>query len=524
MKTVILILSSLGYSLLALAQNTPPALSIQDAQIDPAAQQATLVYDLSDAEQQACDVWLKVSLDGGQFYTIADPATLSGDVGTGVGTGAGKTLVWNYAGFTDNISSVQLRVYASDGQEVDIQAMADQVEADALKGQLSFIEGVRHFSAGPTQLNAVRDSIARAFAQAGLSTERQLFSFIAQTGQNILGRKAGAKDEAITFILDGHYDGVPNSPAADDNGSAIAGLLEILRILAPYEFEHSICFIGFDFEEQGLIGSQRYVQNAILPYEDLQGVLNLEMIGYYTEVPGSQSLPSGFELLFPEAVAEIEADGYRGNFLAVVGNTNSNGLITDYLGAAGRYAPALKTISLAVPGNGQIAPDLRRSDHAPFWDAGYAALMLTDGADTRNPYYHTPADSIGTLDFDFMANVVKATLGTLAELAVPISAGYDELDLSVITNLRHSHAHEARIDVFPNPARELLNLSFYAPHPIKYRMEIFKLDGQIAATYLLEVPAGESERQLRLPALPAGSYMLVFQSGEGTISKGFVVK
>ena len=79
----------------------------------------------------------------------------------------------------------------------------------------------------------------------------------------------------------------------------------------------------------------------------------------------------------------------------------------------------LKVIDLEVPGTGTIAPDFRRSDHAPFWDTNRKALMITDGANFRNNNYHTANDAKDSLDFGFMTNVVKATVATAAALALP---------------------------------------------------------------------------------------------------------
>jgi Zn-dependent M28 family amino/carboxypeptidase len=64
-----------------------------------------------------------------------------------------------------------------------------------------------------------------------------------------------------------------------------------------------------------------------------------------------------------------------------------------------------------------MAPVLRRSDHAGFWDAGIPALMLTDTSEFRNPNYHLATDTIGTLNIDFITLVARAATATLASLA-----------------------------------------------------------------------------------------------------------
>ena len=523
MKKKLLLLGLTINSLFALNQNSSPVVNIQNIVVDDIQEQVIITYNLADLDDDECDVWLKAALNGDDFFTEVNLDELSGDIGTSVSPGSDKTIVWNYSELPGTINIVKIRLYASDNKELDVHSMVNQVDSNLLLQNLSYLEGIRHFSAAPDHLDVVRDSIEANFYRYGLATERHLFSYQDNEGVNILGRKSGAKDEAITFIIDGHYDGVPNSPAADDNGTAVAGMLEVLRIVSQYEFEHSIRFIGFDFEELGLIGSNRYVQNGIASYEDIQGVLNLEMIGYKSDEPNSQTLPDGFEIIFPDAVDEIAANEYRGDFLVVCGNDNSSSLITDYINASEQYVPDLKTIRIQVAGNGEIAPDLRRSDHTPFWESGRKALMLTDGADTRNQNYHTMGDSIGTLDFDFMTNVVKATLGTLAELAVPISAGHDEFDLATLA-IEHNHSHSPSIEVFPNPTNGEFIIKIDAQHNLKQRLDVYNLQGQVVETKIFDVQHGSSSHSIDLTNLNSGKYILIFKSKEGELSKSLIIE
>ena len=202
----------------------------------------------------------------------------------------------------------------------------------------------------------MRDTIQAHFDAANLNTYSQLFNFQGTEGVNLIGKKAGLRDAQNVWIMDGHYDSVSGSPGADDNASAVVGMLECLEILADVPCKETINFIGFDFEEQGLVGSNRYATAGILDYEEVQGVFNFEMIGYYSEEPNSQTLPFGFSQLFPEAAQEVESQEFRGNFLTNVGNTASANLIERLEVAAENYVPELRVISLAVPGNGGIVP------------------------------------------------------------------------------------------------------------------------------------------------------------------------
>lgn len=508
------------------AQNTTPQIEITATQIDEVAQQVTLTYSLEDLDNDLCEVWLKYSTDGGDYFQNVEASSVSGAVGDDLPPTSEAMIIWDYSELSIAIADVRLRLYASDHAVVDIAEMVAQVDESELFAFLQQIEGERHFTSAPEHLEFVRQLISDTFVEYGLDAEDDDFVHSQTDMRNIIGRQAGARDEAVTYIIDGHFDGVPNSPGADDNGSAVAGVLEALRILSQYTFEHSIRYIGFDAEELGLIGSLRYVQNGIKPYEEIQGVLNFEMIGYYDDAPNSQLLPAGFDLLFPEAAQAISEDENRGNFLTVVGNVASNPLINAFTAASETYVPELRIISVAVPGNGSIAPDLRRSDHSRFWDANYQALMLTDGADFRNFNYHTPNDVISTLDFEFMANVVKATLATAAELAVPISADFAEVELSNFVGVaNHQHRFEANVRIYPNPTDGLLSvLVTDNTHGFKSRMEVYNMSGQLVHRELRFFTPGTSGARLDLQHLVDGSYILVMHVGHTAESLGFILK
>lgn len=519
---------TLAFSSLALfcfGQNSVPQIEITGLEADETAETLTVNYSLNDVDGDACEVWLKMSVDGGTYFEMVPEVNLSGDAGTDISSNESLSLTWDYSGLTDGIGNVNIQIYASDNQSVEISEMVNQVDEANLLNTLETIVGERHYTAAPEHLAFVRTYIMDAFAAANLQTEGHDFMYSNTNMQNILGRKPGAKSEDITFIIDGHFDGVPGSPAADDNGSAVAGVLEALRILSQYSFEHSIRFIGFDAEELGLIGSHRYVQNGIKPFEDIQGVLNFEMIGYYDNEPNTQELPTGFDMLFPQAAQQVADDDYRGNFLFACGNTASNPLLSAFIGASADYVPELRLVSASLPGTGSIAPDLRRSDHARFWDADIQALMLTDAANFRNHNYHTPGDSLGTLNFEFMRNVVKATLATAAELAIPISASYDEADLSTLTSVGdHDHHFPAKVRIFPNPSNGFLSIRIdNAKTGFKSRIEVYELTGRRVHREVLNFDAGTSTSTIDLQKLTVGSYMLVLHSDDTTKSVGFVI-
>jgi Zn-dependent M28 family amino/carboxypeptidase len=227
------------------------------------------------------------------------------------------------------------------------------------------------------------------------SVESHPLAFYGRTHQNLILKLPASLSEPQqgVVIVGAHYDAVPGSPGADDNGSGVAVLLELARLCAARPLTRPLWFVAFDLEEAGLLGSTAYVEMLWKEKQPIHLMLSLEMLGYYSDHPYSQSYPSPLQYFYPNA----------GNFLALIGNLPTlldlwrfrrlfrrQGISCEYLPAGWK---------------GQLVPDTRRSDHAPFWDKGYRAIMVTDTAFLRNPHYHQASDRIETLDIHRMANV-----------------------------------------------------------------------------------------------------------------------
>jgi hypothetical protein len=149
--------------------------------------------------------------------------------------------------------------------------------------------------------------------------------------------------------------------------------------------------------------------------EDIRGAIIFDMVGYFSERPNSQIIPKGMDQLFPDAYREVSNNQFRGDFLLNVANDGSRKLSAAFDDCLHKDSFGLKVISVTVPGNGEIAPDLRRSDHSSFWDKGLPCLFLGDGADTRNMNYHRSTDGKGTIDYKKISSLVKSMLFFLAE-------------------------------------------------------------------------------------------------------------
>lgn len=201
------------------------------------------------------------------------------------------------------------------------------------------------------------------------------------------------------ILVGAHYDTVPQTPGADDNGSAIAALLVCAKAIADYAPQTPVCFVAFNREEDGLMGSKDFV-TTFLPKNKLNiaHAHILEMVGYCQHTPNSQQVPPYLPVPIP----------HIGNFLGIIGNQYSNVLVDATLKQAKTYLPTFPVLGLkAYFGLEEVFTVLKRSDHASFWQAKMSAVMWTDTAEFRNPNYHWVTDTPETLDYTFLRQVTQ---------------------------------------------------------------------------------------------------------------------
>jgi Zn-dependent M28 family amino/carboxypeptidase len=197
------------------------------------------------------------------------------------------------------------------------------------------------------------------------------------------------------IVIGAHYDTVPGSPGADDNATGVAVLLELARDIASAPLKYPVQLVAFDMEEYGYLGSSHHAAKYKQQQKSIRLMISLEMLGYCNHNPNSQSYPAGLKDFYPNS----------GNFIALIGTLRT---VPDLINLSGKIRKSGQPCEwLSVPNRGLIVPDTRRSDHVPFWDNGYPAIMVTDTANMRNPHYHRESDRIETLDLDFLAGVCR---------------------------------------------------------------------------------------------------------------------
>ena len=206
------------------------------------------------------------------------------------------------------------------------------------------------------------------------------------------------------IVVGAHYDTVPGSPGADDNASGVAALIELSKMLDP----EKIRFVAFANEELPYahgeeMGSFVYATRARRDGQPVTAMFSLEMLGCYSDAPGSQRYPPVVGWFYPD----------RANFIAFVGDLGAWRLVRRSHALFRRHSD-FPSESLAAPA---FVPGITRSDHWSFRRNGFPALMVTDTAFNRYPHYHRPTDTPEKLDYERMARVTLGLAGMLRELA-----------------------------------------------------------------------------------------------------------
>jgi aminopeptidase YwaD len=282
---------------------------------------------------------------------------------------------------------------------IEIKAEPRQLRQtlEVIVGERSPFNSLRH-------LTAVESFVEKELGSYGLKVESDYFAYRGKTFRNLIGRQGDHRGGSL-IVLGAHLDSVQGTPGADDNASGVAVLLEAARLLARARLRSQVLFCAFNLEELNMIGSSYFVKKLKSEEMKVAAMISLEMVGYTDSRPGSQRYPLGLKAFYPD----------RGDFIGVIGNWRSASLLRRFARQM-RQVRGLPVETLSVPGNGGLIPAVRLSDHAPFWDAGYPALMVTDTSFFRNPHYHGSTDTLETLNLDFIAKVCEGVVRALSTL------------------------------------------------------------------------------------------------------------
>ena len=260
----------------------------------------------------------------------------------------------------------------------------------------------------PESLKKVCDYIKDCFINAGLEVEEQKWTANGQEYTNVIG--SYNKGAARRLIVGAHYDVCGDQPGADDNASAVAGLLETARLIGGNrpQIDYQIDLVAFCLEEPPFFGSSNmgsYVHAKSLSDKkiDVIGMICYEMIGYFSDEPNSQAYPS-------EDLAKRYPS--TANFIVVVG-IEPYELFNNRVHALMAEEGKIDVQVVSLPSGDGLAG---LSDQSSYWRFGYPALMINDTSFVRNPHYHQKSDTIDTLDFDKMTEVVNGAYNAIVKI------------------------------------------------------------------------------------------------------------
>lgn len=400
-------------------------------------EQCGLAYEILDFQPAGATYWL-VSTRRSNAKPPAFGRWLYHDGLVGVIRIVGKTAythnAWQSAGYellplpddplvlnTTPASALAIADYNPDIANMISQVITSTVYT--LTGQLSgdwqtVIGGAPYIFTTRNSYNSAAIEKATQFAfetlqSYGITPTYQTWSVTGLPNmRNVIGELPGnlAADEII--LITAHIDDLPKdvlAPGADDNASGTVGVLTAAEILSQYEFERTLRFVIFTGEEQGLYGSQAYAEQVSNLGEDIVAVLNLDMIAWE-------------DIGEPVVNLHTRADSNPGYSQDLFVANAFTSVVNDY-GLSSYLSPKI------------IDDGLQYSDHFPFWNKGYPAILaIEDDNDDFNPNYHTSNDKLSALNMAYYVNFVRAAVGTAATLALPIAEDEIYIRLPLVIN------------------------------------------------------------------------------------------
>jgi hypothetical protein len=285
----------------------------------------------------------------------------------------------------------------------------DQIKARLYKDVqfLTTVKPARNYR-NLSSLNKVAEYIEKSFLSLNYPTEVQKFKVDGKEYKNVIasiGPKAGPR-----IIVGAHYDVAGDKDGADDNASAVAGLLEMARMLHQKKdhLKYRIDLVAYSLEEPPYFATEnmgsavhaKYIRDNKI---EVKAMICLEMIGYFSDQPNSQNFPDpALKKIYPST----------GNFIIVVGKVGQETITKKVQGLMKQNA-SIDVQSINLPAENPLAG---LSDHRNYWVNNYDAVMINDTSFLRNPNYHQSTDTIDTLNFDKMAEVVKGVAAVCLNL------------------------------------------------------------------------------------------------------------
>ena len=385
-----------------------------------------------------------------------------------------KKLIFAYF-----VSLVSLSMYAQTFNSF-YSSIVENTSQTNILNDLTTFESFGIKNVGSNRLTDAENWITARYQSLGYTDiVLQPFSYSAGTSNNIIITKTGTVYPNTYLIIDGHYDTI-NGTGTNDNGSGTVLILELARLLKNIDTEYSIKFIHFSGEEDGLVGSNYYVNNTVIPEDlDIRLVFNIDEVGGLAGTANDT------------VICERDQSSPASN------NAASNAFTNDLATLIELYSTLNTEISFAYA-----------SDYIPFENSGEIITGLFEKNET--PYAHTSNDLLVNMDVPYLYQVTKGSVGAALEFAM----AYETLSVDEETNF------DNLIKVTPNPSDNFLNVSFTTPLEQPVDFKLIDLLGKEVYNCTLT----DQTQTISIANLSAAQYIAVFKMNNKRFIKRLIVE
>jgi hypothetical protein len=337
----------------------------------------------------------------------------------------------------------------------DVKVMLRSISAQRIEATIRKLVsfGTRH-TLSDTASNERGIGAARRWIKAQLDTCAQqsngrlkveMDSFIAQPNKriaqptelvNVVATLRGDQAESADriYVVSGHYDSMPSNvldptsdaPGANDDASGSAAVIELACTMSKLHFDATLVFMTVAGEEQGLVGSTHVADEARKASKNIAGMFTNDIIGSSHAENGK--VDRGRVRLFAEGVPDAKEMSDDMRTLVRTGGENdtpTRALARFIKEHAERDVPGMKVDLIW-----RRDRYLRGGDHAPFLNAGYAAVRFTEPAENYHHQHQNVrvegnvqyGDLPEFVDFTYVAQVARVNAAALAALALAPAA------------------------------------------------------------------------------------------------------
>lgn len=360
--------------------------------------------------------------------------------------------------------------------------IVNQCSQTNITNNLTTFESLGMKRAGTTALANTLTWLKNQYTSFGYTTGQMVedsYTYGGNTCKNLVVTKTGTTYPNTYVIVCGHYDSIGGT-GTNDNGSGVASILEVARLLKNVNTAYSVKFINFSGEEDGLFGSQHFVNT----YVTGSSAISIRIVFNLDEVGGVAGMTNN----------SITCERDQNNSPSS-NNAQSATFTNELMNCVSLYSPLTPVLSYAYA-----------SDYMPFQSNGNIITGFFETNETTHK--HTATDYLIYMDPVYNYNVAKAAIGATLHFA------------QASTTLENNTQNDWQIVIAPNPATESILID--KGNLDKYNYKIINSTGQVIQESNSTIE--NQQHQINVEKIAAGMYLLLLESNGKTMSKKIIIE